>query len=37
MKHSKISLTPHIGGSTKEAQGRIGMEIVDIIKDILPL
>ena len=37
MKHAKISLTPHIGGSTKEAQGRIGMEIVDIIKDILPL
>lgn len=37
MHHDKISLTPHIGGSTKEAQGRIGMEIVDIIKDILPL
>lgn len=28
----KISLTPHIGGSTKEAQGRIGDEIIDIIK-----
>ncbi len=27
----KISMTPHIGGSTKEAQGRIGDEIVDII------
>ncbi|MGM9638516.1 MAG: D-2-hydroxyacid dehydrogenase [Butyricicoccaceae bacterium] len=37
MNNDKISLTPHIGGSTKEAQGRIGMEIVDIIKDILPL
>ncbi|MBE6987343.1 MAG: 3-phosphoglycerate dehydrogenase [Ruminococcaceae bacterium] len=33
LKHSKISLTPHIGGSTKEAQARIGMEIVDIIED----
>lgn len=31
LKHPKISLTPHIGGSTKEAQGRIGEEIVDII------
>ena len=32
LKHPKISLTPHIGGSTKEAQGRIGEEIVDIIE-----
>ncbi len=32
LEHAKISLTPHIGGSTKEAQGRIGEEIVDIIK-----
>ncbi len=31
MKCPKLSLTPHIGGSTKEAQGRIGMEIVEII------
>ncbi|MBR2472443.1 MAG: D-2-hydroxyacid dehydrogenase [Clostridia bacterium] len=30
-KHPKVSITPHIGGSTKEAQGRIGEEIVDII------
>ncbi len=30
-KHPKISVTPHIGGSTKEAQGRIGEEIVSII------
>ena len=30
--HPKISMTPHIGGSTKEAQGRIGEEIVSIIK-----
>lgn len=29
--HPKISLTPHIGGSTGEAQGRIGDEIVSII------
>lgn len=31
LKNPKISLTPHIGGSTKEAQLRIGSEIVDII------
>ncbi len=30
-KHPKVSITPHIGGSTKEAQSRIGEEIVDII------
>ena len=33
MNHPKISLTPHIGGSTKEAQMRIGGEIVDIITE----
>ncbi|MDF2523995.1 MAG: 3-phosphoglycerate dehydrogenase [Clostridiales bacterium] len=31
--HPKISLTPHIGASTAEAQLRIGEEIVSIIKD----
>lgn len=29
--HEKVSLTPHIGASTVEAQERIGEEIVDII------
>ena len=29
--HPKVSLTPHIGASTAEAQERIGKEIVDII------
>jgi D-3-phosphoglycerate dehydrogenase len=29
--HEKISLTPHIGAATVEAQERIGEEIVDII------
>ena len=33
MNCPKISLTPHIGGSTKEAQGRIGQEIVEIIEN----
>ena len=31
LNHPKISLTPHIGASTKEAQKRIGEEIVKII------
>jgi D-3-phosphoglycerate dehydrogenase len=31
--HDRVSLTPHIGASTKEAQGRIGKEIVEIIKE----
>ena len=30
--HTRISLTPHIGASTIEAQEKIGKEIVDIIK-----
>ncbi len=33
--HDKISLTPHIGGSTIEAQERIGEEVVSIIKENL--
>jgi len=33
LKHPKISLTPHVGGSTDEAQQRIGAEIVDIIEN----
>lgn len=32
-KHEKVSLTPHIAGSTEEAQQRIGEEIVSIIKE----
>lgn len=31
LRHPKVSLTPHIGGTTKEAQDRIGDEIVEII------
>ncbi|MDR1042909.1 MAG: D-2-hydroxyacid dehydrogenase [Clostridiales Family XIII bacterium] len=33
LKHPKISLTPHIGASTAEAQGRIGDEIVFILSE----
>jgi D-3-phosphoglycerate dehydrogenase len=29
--HDKVSLTPHIGASTIEAQKRIGGEVVQII------
>lgn len=32
VNHEKVSVTPHIGASTKEAQKRIGAEIVSIIK-----
>lgn len=31
LQHPHVSLTPHIGASTKEAQERIGKEVVDII------
>ena len=32
-RHCRVSLSPHIGASTLEAQQRIGLEIVDIIRD----
>ena len=31
--HPKISLTPHLGAQTFEAQARIGAEIVSIIRE----
>ena len=33
INHPRVSVTPHIGASTKEAQKRIGQEIVSIIKE----
>jgi D-3-phosphoglycerate dehydrogenase len=33
--HPKISLTPHIGAATNEAQDRIGLELAEQISDIL--
>ena len=33
--NGKLSLTPHIGAATKEAQDRIGIELADQIKNIL--
>lgn len=35
LHHPKVSITPHIGGTTKEAQDRIGEEIVEIIAKTL--
>lgn len=35
LTNDKISMTPHIGASTNEAQDRIGEEIVSIITDML--
>ncbi|MFM6975948.1 MAG: D-2-hydroxyacid dehydrogenase [Sphingobacteriaceae bacterium] len=33
LKHPKVSLTPHIGASTNEAQERIGTELANLIID----
>ena len=33
INHPKVSLTPHIGASTKEAQMKIGDEVINIIKE----
>jgi D-3-phosphoglycerate dehydrogenase len=35
LKHNKISLTPHIGAATNEAQERIGVELAEKIIDAL--
>ncbi|MDA9883811.1 D-2-hydroxyacid dehydrogenase [Flavobacteriaceae bacterium] len=35
LMNSNISLTPHIGAATKEAQNRIGVELADKINEIL--
>ncbi|EJT6172220.1 D-2-hydroxyacid dehydrogenase [Clostridium perfringens] len=35
INHPKVSLTPHIGASTKEAQMKIGEEVINIIKEEL--
>jgi D-3-phosphoglycerate dehydrogenase len=35
LMNSNISLTPHIGAATSEAQDRIGVELADKINDIL--
>jgi D-3-phosphoglycerate dehydrogenase len=31
LQHSKVSLTPHIGASTNEAQERIGVELANLV------
>ena len=33
INHPNVSCTPHIGAATKEAQKRIGAEIVEIIEN----
>lgn len=35
VNHPKVSVTPHIGASTREAQNRIGEEVVTIISDFV--
>lgn len=34
LNHPNVSVTPHIGGSTSEAQMRIGEEVVEVIKSL---
>lgn len=35
LMHPKVSLTPHIGAATSEAQDRIGVELADQISELL--
>lgn len=37
VNHQKVSVTPHIGAATNEAQTRIGEEVVSIIKEFFNL
>ncbi|MFW2490855.1 D-2-hydroxyacid dehydrogenase [Clostridium chromiireducens] len=37
VNHPKVSATPHIGAATKEAQTRIGEEVVSVIKEFFNL
>ena len=37
VNHPRVSVTPHIGASTKEAQDRIGEEVVSVIKEFFSL
>ena len=37
ISHPRVSATPHIGASTKEAQKRIGDETIDVIKEYFPI
>ncbi len=37
LNHPKISLTPHVGASTKEAQERVGGEVVEVVKNFFNL
>jgi len=35
INHDKIVATPHIGGSTRESQERVGIDIIDLVTDFL--
>lgn len=37
INHKRVSVTPHIGASTKEAQERVSGEVVSIIKDFFSI
>ncbi|GIM29328.1 D-3-phosphoglycerate dehydrogenase [Clostridium polyendosporum] len=37
LNHPRVSVTPHIGAATKEAQERIGAEVVSLINDFFKL
>ncbi|MGA0435633.1 MAG: NAD(P)-dependent oxidoreductase, partial [Flavobacteriales bacterium] len=34
VRHARVSLTPHIGAATNEAQERIGLEIAAIVEEL---
>lgn len=37
INHAKVSVTPHIGAATEEAQTRIGEEVVSVVKEFFNL
>lgn len=37
INHERVSVTPHIGASTKEAQKRIGEEIIEVVENFFKI
>ena len=35
VNHPNVSVTPHLGAQTYEAQARVGKEVVDVVKEEL--
>ncbi len=37
VNHPRVSVTPHLGAQTFEAQARVGLEVVDVVKEVFQI